>query len=281
MSTPKDVELETFVHPSALVEPGARLAAGVRIGPFCHVGAAVELGEGVELVSHVVVAGRTRIGARTRVFPFASLGHAPQDLKYRGEKSSLAIGAQCIIREGVTINPGTEGGGMVTTIGDRCAFLANAHVGHDCRIGNDVVLSNNVMIAGHVSIGDWAAFGGGAAVIQFTRVGAHAFLGGLSGLDHDLIPFGLAVGNRAHLAGLNLIGLKRRGFSREAINELRRAYRLLFAPEGTLQERIADVTKAFADHKEVQKDVQAILDFLMKAGDRAVCMPDQGKEPGG
>ncbi|MGB8278813.1 MAG: acyl-ACP--UDP-N-acetylglucosamine O-acyltransferase [Methylovirgula sp.] len=277
MSALKDVESETVIHPSALVEPGARLGAGVRIGPFCHVGAAVELGAGVELVSHVVVAGRTQIGARTRVFPFASLGHVPQDLKYRGEKSSLSIGAQCIIREGVTINPGTEGGGMVTLIGDRCAFLANAHVGHDCRIGNDVVLSNNVMIAGHVSIGDWAAFGGGAAVIQFSRVGAHAFVGGLSGLDHDLIPFGLALGNRAHLAGLNLVGLKRRGFSRETINELRRAYRLLFAPEGTLQERIADVTKAFADHKEVQKEVQAILDFLTETGDRAICMPEQGE----
>ena len=273
MSAPQDPPAETFIHPSAVVEPGACLGAGVRIGPFCHIGGAVELGDGVELLSHVVVAGRTRIGALTRVFPFASLGHAPQDLKYRGEPSTLTIGTACIIREGVTINPGTEAGGMVTTIGDRCAFLAHAHVGHDCRIGNDVVLSNNVMIAGHVSIGDFAAFGGGAAVIQFTRVGAHAFLGGLSGLEHDLIPFGLAVGNRAHLAGLNLVGLKRRGFSREAINELRRAYRLLFAPEGTLQERVADVTKAFADNREVQ----AILDFLTQTGDRAVCMPDQAK----
>ncbi len=273
MSAPEDFSAECFIHPSAVVEPGARLGAGVRIGPFCHIGGAVELGDGVELLSHVVIAGRTRIGAQTRVFPFASLGHAPQDLKYRGEPSSLTIGAACIIREGVTINPGTEAGGMVTSIGDRCAFLAHAHVGHDCRIGNDVVLSNNVMIAGHASVGDFAAFGGGAAVIQFTRVGAHAFLGGLSGLDHDLIPYGLAVGNRAHLAGLNLVGLKRRGFSRDAINELRRAYRLLFAPEGTLQERIADVTKAFLDNNEVG----AILDFLTQPGDRAVCMPDQAK----
>lgn len=273
MSAPGDLTAETFIHPSAVVESGACLGVGVRIGPFCHIGAAVELGDGVELISHVVVAGRTKIGARTRVFPFASLGHAPQDLKYSGEPSSLTIGAACIIREGVTINPGTEAGGMLTTIGDRCAFLAHAHVGHDCRIGDDVVLSNNVMIAGHVSIGDFAAFGGGAAVIQFTRVGAHAFLGGLSGLESDLIPYGLAVGNRAHLAGLNLVGLKRRGFSREAINELRRAYRLLFALEGTLQERIADVTKAFANHTEVQ----AILDFLTQTGDRGVCVPDQGK----
>ncbi|TAL80792.1 MAG: acyl-ACP--UDP-N-acetylglucosamine O-acyltransferase [Beijerinckiaceae bacterium] len=273
MTTSEGGAPETFVHPSAVVEPGAHLGSGVRVGPFCHVGSSVELGPGVELLSHVAVAGRTQIGPRTRLFPFASIGHAPQDLKYRGEPSSLTIGADCIIREGVTINPGTQAGGMVTRIGDRCAFLANAHIGHDCRIGNDVVLSNNVMIAGHVTIGDWAALGGGAAVIQFTRIGAHAFLGGVSGLDHDLIPFGLAVGNRARLAGLNLVGLKRRGFSREAINELRRAYRLLFAPEGTLQERLADVTKAFAGNAQVK----AILDFLNESGDRSICMPEQGK----
>jgi UDP-N-acetylglucosamine acyltransferase len=277
MTTSEDAGPEAFVHPSALVEQGAQLGRGVRIGPFCHVGGLAELGAGVELLSHVVIAGHTQIGPRTRIFPFASIGHAPQDLKYRGEQSSLAIGADCIIREGVTINPGTQAGGMLTQIGDRCAFLANAHVGHDCRIGNDVVLSNNVMIAGHVTIGDFAAFGGGAAVIQFTRVGAHAFLGGVSGLDHDLVPYGLAVGNRAHLAGLNLVGLKRRGFSREAINALRRAYRLLFAPEGTLQERIAGVTKAFAGNHQVK----AILDFLNETGDRAVCIPEHERGQGG
>jgi len=159
---------------------------------------------------------------------------------------------------------------MVTEIGDRCAFLAQAHVGHDCRIGNDVVLSNNVMIAGHVSIGDFAALGGGSAVIQFARVGAHAFVGGMSGLDHDLIPYGLALGNRAHLAGLNLIGLKRRGFSRDTIDALRRAYNLLFAPEGTLQERIVEVSKGFGEYAEVK----AILDFLNAPGDHAICMPE-------
>jgi UDP-N-acetylglucosamine acyltransferase len=262
----------TSIHPTAVVASGAQLAAGVKVGPFCHIGPHVVLGEEAELLSHAVVAGRTTIGARTRIYPFASVGHAPQDLKYRGEPSTLEIGADCIIREGVTISPGTEGGGMVTVIGDRCAFLANAHVGHDCRVGNDVVLSNNVMIAGHVAIGDFAAFGGGAAVIQFTRVGEHAFVGGMSGLDCDLIPYGLAMGNRAHLAGLNLTGLKRRGFSRDAINELRRAYRLLFAPEGNLQERIADVTRSFAGNMQVA----AILDFLARSNDRAVCMPEPG-----
>ena len=159
--------------------------------------------------------GSTTIGARTRIFPFASIGHQPQDLKYRGEASTLAIGADCIIREGVTINPGTAGGGMATTVGDRCAFLANSHVGHDCHVGNNVIFSNNVMLAGHCTVGDFAILGGGAAVIQFARVGAHAFLGGMSGLENDLIPYGMALGNRAHLSGLNIVGLQRRGFSRE------------------------------------------------------------------
>ena len=257
------------VHATAAVEPGARLGEGVRIGPFCHVGGEVTLGEGVELISHVVVAGRTRIGARTRLFPFASIGHQPQDLKYKGEASDLSIGSDCVIREGVTINPGTAGGGMHTVVGDRCAFLANSHVGHDCRIGNDVVLSNNVMLAGHVSVGDFVILGGGAAVIQFTRVGAHAFLGGMSGLENDLIPYGMALGNRAHLSGLNIIGLQRRGFARDDIHSLRRAYRALFANEGTLQERLGDVAEEFAGHPIVKE----IVAFIRAGGKRALCVP--------
>jgi UDP-N-acetylglucosamine acyltransferase len=259
------------IHPTAVIEAGAILGAGVSIGAFCHVGPQVELGDGVELISHVAVAGHTRIGPRSRLFPFASIGHPPQDLKYRGEASRLEIGAECMIREGVTINPGTQGGGLLTKIGDRCVFLANSHVGHDCRLGCDIVLSNNVMIAGHVVIGDCARLGGGAAVHQFTRIGAHAFLGGLSGLENDLIPFGLAFGNRARLAGLNLVGLKRRGFSRETIAALRRAYRLLFAAEGTLSERTEDVASAFEQNSQVRE----ILDFLRTGGDRAICMPHQ------
>ena len=266
---------EPQIHPAAIVEDGARLGAGVSIGPFCHVGADVVLGEGVRLLSHAVVVGRTTIGARTRIFPFASIGHEPQDLKYRGEASSLTIGADCLIREGVTMNPGTAGGGMRTIIGERCAFLANSHVGHDCRIGSNIVLSNNVMLAGHVQIGDYVIIGGGAAVIQFARVGAHAFIGGLSGLENDLVPYGLAIGNRAYLAGLNLVGLKRRGFSREAIHDLRRAYRLLFAVEGTLKERVEDVAQEFATHPQVHE----ILDFIREGADRAICTPREFKEP--
>jgi UDP-N-acetylglucosamine acyltransferase len=257
------------VHQTAAVETGARLGEDVRIGPFCHVGHEVTLGDHVELLSHVVVAGRTTIGARTRLFPFASIGHQPQDLKYKGERSQLTIGSDCLIREGVTINPGTEGGGMHTVVGDRCAFLANSHVGHDCSIGNNVVLSNNVMLAGHVSIADFVILGGGAAVIQFTRIGAHAFLGGMSGLENDLIPYGMALGNRAHLSGLNIIGLQRRGFSRDDVHSLRRAYRALFADEGTLKERLEDVEQEFVGHPIVAE----IVAFIRAGGKRALCMP--------
>jgi UDP-N-acetylglucosamine acyltransferase len=257
------------IHPTAIVEDGARIADGVRIGPFCHVTREVMLGEGVELVSHVVVAGRTSVGARTRIFPFASIGHQPQDLKYHGEPSSLTIGADCLLREGVTMNPGTEGGGMATVIGNACTFLANSHVGHDCHVGNNVIFSNNVMLAGHVTVGDYAGLMGGAAVHQFTRVGPHSFLGGMSGLENDLIPYGMALGNRAHLSGLNIIGLQRRGFSREQIHSLRRAYRLLFADEGTLSERTEDVEKEFEDHPIVKE----IVAFIRAGGKRGLCVP--------
>jgi len=257
------------IHRTAVVEDGATLGDGLRIGPYCHVGSLVKLGDGVELASHVVVTGRTSIGARTRIFPFASIGHQPQDLKYKGEPSTLTVGSDCIIREGVTMNPGTAGGGMETIVGDRCAFLANSHVGHDCRVGNNVVFSNNVMLAGHVTVGDFAGLMGGAAVHQFARVGPHAFLGGMSGLENDLIPYGMALGNRAHLSGLNIIGLQRRGFSREQIHSLRRAYRLLFADEGTLAERMEDVEQEFEDHPIVKE----IVAFIRAGGKRGICMP--------
>ncbi len=260
---------EARVHPTAIVETGAQLGADVSIGPYCMVGPHVVLHDNVELISHVVIAGRTTIGARTRLFPFASIGHQPQDLKYKGEPSTLTVGADCLIREGVTMNPGTEGGGMVTSVGDRCAFLANSHVGHDCRVGSNVIFSNNVMLAGHCSVGDYAIIGGGAAVIQFARVGAHSFIGGMSGVENDLIPFGMAIGNRAHLSGLNIVGLQRRGFPRDQIHILRRAYRLLFAAEGTLMERVEDVAQSFPDHPIVQE----IVSFIREGGKRSLCTP--------
>ncbi len=260
------------IHPSAVIEPGARLGRDVIVGPFCCVGGETVLGDGVELISHVAVAGATSIGARTRVFPFASIGHQPQDLKYKGERSTLTVGADCIIREGVTMNPGTEGGGLTTIVGNGCAFLANSHVGHDCQVGNNVIFSNNVMLAGHCVVGDYAIIGGGAAVIQFARIGAHSFLGGMSGLENDLIPYGMALGNRAHLSGLNIVGLQRRGFSRADIHSLRRAYRLMFADEGTLLERVEDVAAEFKDHTIVQE----IVGFIRAGGKRSVCTPHAG-----
>lgn len=265
---------ETRIHPTAIIETGAELGPGVIVGPFCHVGPRVTLGANCELVSHAVVWGNTSVGAGTRIFPFASIGHQPQDLKFHGEDSRLEIGESCLIREGVTMNPGTEGGGLLTKVGDRSVFLANSHVAHDAIIGSNVILSNNVMIAGHVTVGDFCILGGGSAVHQFVRIGDHAFIGGLAGLEHDLIPYGMALGNRAALAGLNLVGLKRRGFTREAIHDLRRAYRLLFAQEGTLKERVEDVAEEFATHPQVHE----ILDFIRAGGDRALCTPRDGKD---
>lgn len=262
------------IHPSSVIEDGAKLGADVKIGPFCTVGANVTLGDGCELLSHVAVAGQTTIGPGTRIFPFASIGHQPQDLKYNGEPCSLTIGAKCMIREGVTMNPGTAGGGSVTTVGDSCAFLANSHVGHDCRVGNHVIFSNNVMLAGHCDVGDYAIIGGGAAVIQFARVGAHAFVGGMSGLENDIIPYGMAIGNRAYLSGLNIIGLQRRGFARADIHSLRRAYRLMFANEGTLLERVEDVATEFKDHPIVQE----IVAFIRVGGKRSICTPRDGHD---
>ncbi len=253
----------------SVVEPGARLGNSVTIGPFCTVGAEVSLGDGVTLTSHVAVAGRTSIGARTRIFPFASIGHEPQDLKYRGEASALEIVTDCLIREGVTMNPGTAQGGLLTRVGNNSVFLANSHVAHDCQVGDHVIFSNNVMLAGHCHVADYVIMGGGAAVHQFVRIGRNAFVGGMAGVEHDVIPYGMALGNRAYLAGLNVVGLKRRGFSREQIHELRRAYRSLFAPEGTLKERVEDVAASFSGQAEVEE----ILTFIREGGDRAVCVP--------
>ena len=262
------------IHASAIIEPGAKIGAEVSIGPFCHVGSGVVLEDGVALISHVSLAGTTVVGARTKIYPFASIGHPPQDLKYRGEPVRLVIGPDCLIREGVTMNPGTAGGGSETIVGARCVFLTNSHVGHDCKLGDDVILSSNVMLAGHCKIGEFANLGGGSAVHQFTRIGAHAFIGGLSGVENDVIPFGIVLGNRAALAGLNIVGLKRRGFSREAIKELHRLYRLLFASEGTLKERIESLAAEFAGQPEAMQ----ILDFLRDGGDRAICVPRAGKD---
>ncbi len=257
------------IHPSAVVDAQAKIADSAIIGPFCMVGPDVELGENVELLSHVVVAGRTTIGAGTRIFPFASIGHPPQDLKYKGEPSVLSIGRNCQIREHVTMNPGTEGGGMLTKVGDNCLFMASAHVAHDCILGNNVIMANNATLAGHVIVGEFAFLGGLSACHQFVRIGKHAMIGGMSGVEADVIPYGMVIGNRAHLNGLNIVGLKRRGFSREDVHTLRNAYRLLFAPEGTLQERVADVAEQYKDNQPVMEVVQ----FIRADSSRQLCTP--------
>jgi UDP-N-acetylglucosamine acyltransferase len=260
------------VHPTAVVSPGARIGANVRIGPYSVIGEDVVLGDDVELVSHVVVAGRTAIGAHTRIYPFASIGHPPQDLKYQGEPSQLTIGERCVIRENVTINPGTLGGTMHTRVGNDCLLMASSHVAHDCQVGDHVVLANYVGLAGHSIIGDHVAFGGTCVVHQFVRIGAHAFIGAQSMVDADVIPYGMAVGNRAKLAGLNLVGLKRRKFDREAIHSLRAAYRMIFSSEGALRERVDDAATMFRSEPLVQ-DVVA---FITAATDRPLCLPRNG-----
>jgi UDP-N-acetylglucosamine acyltransferase len=257
------------IHPTAVIEDGANLGADVEIGPYCVVGANVTLGDRVHLHSHVVVGGRTSVGPDTEIFPFASIGLAPQDLKYGGEDSELIVGARVKIREHVTMNPGTSGGGMITSVGDDCLFMVGSHVAHDCRVGNHVILANNATLAGHVEVGDFAIIGGLAAIHQFVRIGAHAMVGGMSGVEHDLIPYGSAMGDRARLRGLNLVGLQRRDFSRDEIHNLRTAYRLLFAQEGTLQERIEDVVGLHGDNETVME----IVEFVRMDTSRAILQP--------
>jgi UDP-N-acetylglucosamine acyltransferase len=258
------------VHPMALIEPGAELAATTKVGPFCHVGRHVKLGEHVELISHVVVAGRTTIGDGTRIFPFASIGHQPQDLKYKGEESRLVIGRNNVIREQVTMNPGTEGGGMATRVGDGCLFMVGVHVAHDCQIGNEVIMANNATLAGHVRVGDFAVFGGLSAVHQFVRVGPYAMIGGVTGVERDVIPYGSVMGDRARLSGLNIIGMQRRGFTREEIQGLRNAYQALFESDtGTFAERVAEVTTRFGGIRPVDD----VLRFIKEESSRGLVQP--------
>jgi UDP-N-acetylglucosamine acyltransferase len=223
--------MASTIHPTAIVEPGATLGDGVKIGPYCIVGAQTTLGDNVELISHAVVTGRTKMGARSVVFPFASVGHRPQDLKYAGEASTLEIGTDTTIREHVTINPGTAGGGMITKIGNHCLIMIGVHIGHDCIIGNNVIMSNNVTFAGHCRVDDFVVMSGYSGSTQFVHIGAHAFVGGLTKVEKHLIPYGTAVANPAELSGLNLVGLKRRGFDREAIQNLRTSYRMIFSTD--------------------------------------------------
>ncbi|MFD2239004.1 acyl-ACP--UDP-N-acetylglucosamine O-acyltransferase [Aureimonas populi] len=260
---------ETIIHPTSIVEDGAVIGEGCEIGPFCRIGPQVVLGANSKLRSHVVLFGNTSIGEGANIFPFASIGHAPQHLKYRGEDTRLVIGRNCLIRESVTMNPGTAQGRFETTIGDNCSFFTGAHVAHDCVVGDNVTIINNVMLAGHCNVGDFATVAGGSGIHQFTRIGHHAYIGGLAAVEGDVIPFGMVLGNRAYLSGLNVIGMKRAGFGREAIRNVRKAYRVLFSDDSTFKENLDEVAAEYPDDPLVQD----LLGFIRSGGDRALCFP--------
>tara|TARA_Y100001968_G_scaffold88433_1_gene79508 strand:- start:829 stop:1641 length:813 start_codon:yes stop_codon:yes gene_type:complete len=267
MSEPK--KSSSGIHPSAIVEDGASIAPDVTIGPFAVVGKNVSIASGSVLHSHVVVDGHTSIGEKTEVFPFASLGARPQDLKYSGEASKLIIGSGNIIREHVTMNPGTTGGGMLTKVGDNCLFMVGAHVAHDCQVGDNVILANNATLAGHVVVGSFAILGGLSAIHQFVRIGDHAIVGGMSGVEHDVIPFGSVKGERARLAGLNIIGMRRRGFSRQELDDLRAGYKKLFSGKDNFQDRVAGL---LSDKTQTQA-LKEVIDFIQQDSSRAICQP--------
>jgi len=257
-------------HKSSIINKKAKLGNNIKIGPYCTIGPNVEIGNNVKIYSHVNLDGFTKIGSGTQIFPFSSIGTSPQDLKYKGEKSKLVIGSNNIIREYVTMNPGTRGGGLITRIGNNCLFMISCHVAHDCFIGNNVIMANNATLAGHVHIDDYAIIGGLSAIHQFVRIGKHAMVGGMSGVEHDVIPYGSVMGDRAFLSGLNIIGLKRRGFKRNEIHDLRTAFRLIFSIEGTITERLIDAGKMYKKNKVVME----IVNFInLKDSSRAICKP--------
>jgi UDP-N-acetylglucosamine acyltransferase len=255
------------IDPTARIEPGAVIGHNASIGPYCVIGPHVELGDGCKLVAHVHVAGHTTIGPRTVVYPFASLGTPPQSVKYRGGPTRLVIGAECEIREGVTVNTGTEDDRGITEVGDRCCLMVGSHIGHDCKVGNDVIFANNVVLGGHVTIGDFAVFGGQAAVRQFVRIGEGAMVVGLSGVRADVIPFGLVQGPLADLIGLNVVGMRRRGSSKADIHRLRQAYEAMFFGAGTFRERLNHVAAQSGADPLVGK----VIAFI-RAGSRPLTM---------
>lgn len=262
------------IHPLAVVEDGAEVGADTVVGPFCHVGPHVILGARVELLTHVVVMGRTTIGDGTRIFPSAVIGGDSQSAKHSALDTTLVIGSNCTIREGVTMNTGTVEHGGATIVGDNGLFLANSHVAHDCRVGNHVVMSNNVMLAGHVIVGDYAIISGGAAVHQFTRVGRNAFIGGLSAVSYDVIPYGMLNGNPGLLEGLNIVGMARAGIEKAVIHRVRRAYKAIFEGPGSIRENAASIREEYADCAEAMQ----ILDFIAADAERALSSPSRRRK---
>src|ERR1700676_2044724 len=257
------------IDPPARVPDGARTGGGVGMGPYCLVGPQVELASGVRLIAHVTVTGATTIGEGTVVYPFSSLGTPPQSVHYRGSPTKLIVGAHCELRESVTMNIGTEDGGGVTRVGDRCFIMVGAHVGHDCQVGNDVNLANNVVLGGHVSVGDATFLGGHVAIHQHVRIGEGVMMAGMSAARDDIIPFGFALGQTGALVGLNVVGLRRRGATRAEMHRIRRAYRSLFFIEGRIADRVEAVAREFADDPIVAK----IIAFIRAGGKRPLMRP--------
>ncbi|TCL74014.1 acyl-ACP--UDP-N-acetylglucosamine O-acyltransferase [Rhizobium sp. BK251] len=268
------ISKSALIHPLAVVEEGAVVGEDVKIGPFSYVGPHVVLHDGVELLPHAIVAGRTTIGRGTRIFSMAVVGGDPQSVHHGGEDTTLTVGENCVIREGVTMNTGTAGGGGKTVVGDNNLFLANSHVAHDCQIGNNVIMSNNVMLAGHVTIEDRVILGGGSAVHQFTRVGRQAFVGGLSAVSYDVIPYGMLNGNPGILGGLNVVGMTRAGMERSVIHTVRRAFKAIFEGSSSIRDNAAAIRDEYADCMPVQE----ILDFIAAESDRALSSPSRGQK---
>ncbi|MDC1157942.1 acyl-ACP--UDP-N-acetylglucosamine O-acyltransferase [Pelagibacteraceae bacterium] len=257
-----------MIHKSSVIDAKANISKNVKIGPFCYVGPEVQLDENVELISNVHLEGNTKIGSGTKIFPFASIGTQPQDLKFNNEKNSTIIGKNNTIREYVTINPGTEGGGLKTTIGNNCLFMISSHVAHDCVIGDNVIIANNVPLGGHVTIEDSVVIGGNSAVQQFTRIGRLAMIGGMTGVLKDVIPFGLSIGNRNYLQGLNLIGLRRKKYDNKKIIGLDKAYKEIFSSQNLHD----NLSKINGEHKDNEL-VNEVISFIEKDKKRPICSP--------
>ncbi len=257
-----------MIHNSSVIDKKAKISSKVNIGPFCNIGPNVQLSDGVELISHVHIEGNTIIGKNTKIFPFASIGTQPQDLKFNNEENSLLIGEQNIIREYVTINPGTEGGGSKTIIGNNCLFMISSHVAHDCMIGDNVIIANNVPLGGHVTIEDSVVIGGNSAVQQFTRIGRLAMIGGMTGVLKDVTPFGLSIGNRNYLQGLNLIGLRRKKYDNKKIMGLDKAYKKIFSSKN-LYENLSKINGEYKDNELVSE----VIRFIERDKKRPICTP--------
>jgi len=259
-----------MIHKSSIIHSKAKVSSKAKIGPFCYIGENVSLDEGIELISNVHIEGNTKIGKNTKIFPFASIGTQPQDLKFKGEKNNLVIGQNNIIREYVTINPGTEGGGGSTKIGDNCLLMISSHVAHDYNVGNNVIIANNVPLGGHVTIEDSVVIGGNSAVQQFTRIGRMAMIGGMTGVLKDVIPFGLSFGNRNYLKGINLVGLRRKKYDNKKIIELDQAYKKIFSSK-KLNENLEKINGEYVNNELVKE----VIDFIEKDKKRPICTPTE------